>query len=71
MLETKQSQNIQNIRWSHKIYRENHENLEGGIESLVETKIQRDIFQRDALSPLLFIIAMMSLNRRLRRYTAY
>ena len=26
-------QNIQNIRWSHKLYRENHENLESGIDS--------------------------------------
>ena len=31
-------------------------------KSLAETKIQRGIFQGDAQSPLLFIIAMMSLN---------
>ena len=41
-----------------------------GINSLAETKIQRRIFQRDALSPLLFIIAMMPLNHILRKCTA-
>ena len=38
--------------------------------SLVEAKIQRDIFQGDALSLLLFIIAMMPLNHILRKCTA-
>ena len=35
--------------------------------SLAETKIQRGIFQGVALSPLLFIIAMMPLNHILRK----
>ena len=39
-------------------------------KSLAETKIQRGIFQGDALSPLLFIIAMMPLNHILRKCTA-
>ena len=38
--------------------------------SLAETKIQREIFQGDALSPLLFIIAMMPLNHILRKCIA-
>ena len=38
--------------------------------SLAETKIQRGIFQGDALSPILFIIAMMPLNHILRKCTA-
>ena len=38
--------------------------------SLVKTRIQRGIFQKDALSPLLFIIAMMPLNHILRKCTA-
>ena len=38
--------------------------------SLAETKIQRGIFQGDALSPLLFIIAMMPLNHVLRKCIA-
>ena len=38
--------------------------------SLAETKIQRGIFQGDALSPLLFIIAMMLLNHILRKCIA-
>ena len=38
--------------------------------SLAEAKIQRGIFQRDALSTLLFIIAMIPLNHILRKSTA-
>ena len=41
-----------------------------GRKSLAETKIQRGIFQWDALSPLLFINAMMPLNHILRKCTA-
>ena len=43
--------------------------LTAGGRSLTETKIQRGIFQRDALSPLLFMIATMSLNHILRKCT--
>ena len=44
--------------------------LTAGGKILAETKIQRWIFQGDALSPLLFIIAMMPLNHTLRKCTA-
>ena len=44
--------------------------LTAGGKSLAETKIQSGIFQGDALSPLLFIIAMMPLNHILRKRTA-
>ena len=44
--------------------------VEPGGRSIAETKIQRGIFQGDALSPLLFIIAMMPLNHILRKCTA-
>ena len=44
--------------------------LTTGGRSLAEAKIQRGIFQGDALSPLLFIIAMMPLNHILRKCTA-
>ena len=44
--------------------------LTAGGRSIAETKIQRGIFQGDALSPLLFIIAMMPLNHILRKCTA-
>ena len=44
--------------------------LTAGGRSLAETKIQRGIFQGDALSPLLFIIAMMPLNHILRKCAA-
>ena len=44
--------------------------LTAGGRKLAEAKIQRGIFQGDALSPLLFIIAMMPLNHILRKCTA-
>ena len=44
--------------------------LTAGERSSAETKIQTGIFQRDALSPLLFIIAMMPLNHVLRQCAA-
>ena len=44
--------------------------LSEGRRGLAETKIQRGIFQGDALSPLQFIIAMMPLNHILRKCTA-
>ena len=44
--------------------------LTAGRKSLLETKIQRGILQGDALSPLIFIIAMMSFNHILRTCSA-
>ena len=44
--------------------------LAAGGKGFAEVKIQRDIFQGDALSPLLFVIAMMPLNHILRKCTA-
>ena len=44
--------------------------LTAGWRRLTEAKIQRGIFQGDARSPLLFIIALMSLNHVLRKCTA-
>ena len=44
--------------------------LTAGGRSLAEAKIQRDIFQGDTLSLLLFIIAMMPPNHILRKCTA-
>ena len=44
--------------------------LAAGGRSLAEAKIQRGIFQGDALSLLLFIIAMTPLNHILRKCTA-
>ena len=44
--------------------------LLAGGRTLAEANIQRGIFQGDALSPLLFIIAMMPLNHILRKCTA-
>ena len=44
--------------------------LTAGGQSLAEVKILRVIFQEDALSPLLFVIAMMPLNHIFRKCTA-
>ena len=44
--------------------------LTAGGRSLAKVKIQRGISQGDALSPLLFIIAMIPLNHILRKWTA-
>ena len=44
--------------------------LTAGGRSLAEVKIQRGIFQGDALSPLLFINAMMPLNHIVGKCTA-
>ena len=43
--------------------------LTAGKRSLAEAKIQRGIFQGDALSSLLFIIPMMPLKHILRKCT--
>ena len=44
--------------------------LTTGGKNLAEVKIQRNIFQRNALSPLLFIVVMMPLNDILRKCSA-
>ena len=44
--------------------------MTAGGRSFAETKIQRGFFQGDALSPLLFIMAIMPLNHILRKCTA-
>ena len=68
------SQNVQNITWSHKLHRKNHANLESGTDSrrkkLSWNKDPKRDFQGDALSPLLFIIAMMPLNHILSKCIA-
>ena len=43
--------------------------LTAGGKSLTAVKILREIFQEDALSPLLFVIAMMPLDHILRKGT--
>ena len=42
--------------------------LTAGGKGLAEVKIERVIFQEDALSPLCFVIATMPLNPILRKY---
>ena len=66
-LDNKLSQNVQNITRNHKTLKNWRVELTAGGKS---SKIQRGIFQGDALSPLLFIIAMMPLNHILRKGTA-
>ena len=66
------SQNVQNevINVIKKIMQTWRVELTTGGRSLAETKIQRGIFQGDALSPSLFIIAMMPLNHIPRKCIA-
>ena len=44
--------------------------LTAGVQSLGDVKIQRGIFHGEVLSPLLFVMIMMSLNRILRKCSA-
>ena len=53
------------IRQSHKVYRENHGNLESGIDSRRKRIKLRQRFQRNAQSQLLFVIEIMSLRHKL------
>ena len=43
--------------------------LTDGGKSLPELKIQKDIFQGDAVSPLLFLIAIMPLSHIVKKCT--
>ena len=65
------SKNVQDIRQSHKIHHESHENVESWIDSrrkiLPKVKIQRAILQGNALSPWLFVIVMMAFTNILRK----
>ena len=54
------------INFIEKTMKNWRDELTAGGKSLAETKIQREIFQGDILSPLLFLIAMMPLNHILR-----
>ena len=60
--------------WSYKLNRENYEILNSGIESrwkkFGRSKDAKSIFQGDALSPLLLIIALLPLKHILRKRTA-
>ena len=59
-------QNVQDGWQSHKIHHENHERLKSGIDSRRNNvgwdENPEGIFQAEAISPLLFVFAMMSLN---------
>ena len=70
-LDNRNTENVQNIGLSHKLHHRGHEKVESGINSmrktLVKVKIQRSIFQGNALLPLLFVIAMIPLTYILRK----
>ena len=67
------SQNVQDIQRSHKVYQKYPGKLEIELrareKSLAVVKIQREIFQGDALSPLLFVLAIMPLSHIFRKCT--
>ena len=70
-LDNKQPQKVQisleDINLNNKTMNTWRLELTAGGRSLVEAKIQGDIFQGDALSPLLFITAMMPHKYILRK----
>ena len=63
--------NVHDIHRRHEVHRGNHEKLEltTSGKSLTEVKIQRGIFQGDALSPLLFVVTIMPINHIFRKCT--
>ena len=58
------------INITEKIMKTMRVQLTAGGKSFAEAKIQIGIFQGDALSPVLFVIAMMLLNHIVRKCTA-
>ena len=58
------------INFIEKTMKSSRVELTAGGKSLAETKIQRGIFEGDAQSQLLFIIAMILINHILRKCTA-
>ena len=67
------SQNVQNITWRHKLHRTDHEHLESGADS----RRKKHTWNKDPKRHLprrctiiIFIIAMMPLNRIFRKCTA-
>ena len=55
------SENVQNIH--HKLHFKGNEKLETvGVKTLAEVRAQGGIFQRDSLSPLLFVRVIMQLH---------
>ena len=66
-------QNVQNIRQCQKVYRGNHKKLESRNDNRKKKlnwgESPESIFQRDALSPLLFVMARMPLNHVLKKCT--
>ena len=72
-LDNRLSKNAQDICQSPKVYHTSHEKLESGNERRKENfswgEIQSGTFQGDALSLLLFVIAMMPLKHIRRKCT--
>ena len=66
------SENVQNVRQSHKICLEIHERLESGIiiRKTNPSRWENTKYRKYSLSAFLFIIAMMPFNCILRKFTA-
>ena len=58
------------IKFMEKIMETWRVKVSGGAKSSAEVRIQRGVFPGDALSALLFVIAMMPLNHILRKCTS-
>ena len=60
------SQYIRNIQESHKFHRKSYREQGSERQTRAEVRIQSVIFQEDSLSPLLFVIAIMQLNHKIK-----
>ena len=72
-LDNRLSQNVKDIRRSHEVYREFLGKLESETDTMrkkfVKVKIHRGIFQGNALSSLIFVLAMLQLKHIFRKCT--
>ena len=57
------------VQFIEKIMETWKDELTAGRKSLAEVKFQRGIFYGNALSPLLFVIALIQINHILKKYT--
>ena len=68
-LKNRQSQNVQDIQGSHKVYRENHEKLERGIDSKKEKLSWGENPERNLLGRCAITITICNKDYATQSYT--